>query len=83
MASGKEEPGNSGNLKNETGNKLLSEPLGKPYAVFLSMLLTAKQQPTGKNSFPGTLKLHRSSLEASGKMIKRKKHPVIGCFFFV
>ena len=28
-------------------------------------------------------KLHRSSLAASGKMIKRKKHPVIGCFFFV
>jgi len=45
--------------------------------------LTAKQQPTGKNSFPGTLKLRRSSLTASGKMIKRKKHPVIGCFFFV
>ena len=36
-----------------------------------------------KNSSPGTLKLRRSSLEASGKMIKRKKHPVIGCFFFV
>ena len=33
MASGKEEPGNSGNLKNETGNKLLSEPLGKTYKV--------------------------------------------------
>lgn len=32
---------------------------------------------------PGTLKLHRSSLAASGKMIKRKKHPVIGRFFFV
>ena len=34
MASEKEEQGNSGNLKNETGNKLLSEPLGKPYKVF-------------------------------------------------
>ena len=33
MASGKEEPGNTWNLKNETGNKLLSEPLGKPYKV--------------------------------------------------
>ena len=36
-----------------------------------------------KNSFPGTLKLRRSSLAASGKMIKRKKYPVIGRFFFV
>ena len=52
-------------------------------AVFLNVLLTAKQQPTGKNSSPGTLKLRRSSLAASGKMIKQKKHPVIGCFFFV
>ena len=63
--------------------KIRNLPLKITSAVFLSVLLTAKQLPTGKNSSPGTLKLRRSSLAASGKMIKRKKHPVIGCFFFV
>ena len=49
MASGKEEPWNSGNLKNETGNKLLSEPLGKPYNVSELFIPYTKYEWSRKN----------------------------------